>query len=82
MKAKVMVVDDTDGVRELIGTVLQRAGYEPVLKANAAQLLASFTEAQPDVEAIADRLQSVTDRALKKKGARVLLAQVALRVTR
>jgi flagellar basal body-associated protein FliL len=40
------------------------------------------TEAQPDVEAIADRLQSVTDRALKKKGARVLLAQVALRVTR
>jgi flagellar basal body-associated protein FliL len=40
------------------------------------------TDAQPDVEAIADRLQSVTDRALKKKGARVLLAQVALRVTR
>jgi flagellar basal body-associated protein FliL len=39
------------------------------------------TDAQPDVDAIADRLQSVTDRALKKKGARVLLAQVALRVT-
>jgi DNA-binding NtrC family response regulator len=49
MKAKVMVVDDTDGVRDLIGTVLQRNGYEPVLKANAAQLLASFAEAQPDV---------------------------------
>ena len=32
--------------------------------------------------AIADRLQGITDRALKKKGARVLLAQVALRVTR
>jgi flagellar basal body-associated protein FliL len=39
------------------------------------------TDAQPDVDAIADRLQSVTDHALKKKGARVLLAQVALRVT-
>src|SRR5580700_6566722 len=49
MKAKVMVVEDTEGVRDLIGTVLQRNGYEPVLKANAAQLLASFTEAQPDV---------------------------------
>jgi len=49
MKAKVMVVDDTEGVRELIGTILQRNGYEPVLKANAAQLLASFTEPQPDV---------------------------------
>jgi flagellar basal body-associated protein FliL len=40
------------------------------------------TDAQPDVGMIADRLQGVTDRALKKKGARVLLAQVALRVTR
>jgi len=36
---------------------------------------------QPDVTTIADRLQAVTDRALGKKGARVLLAQVALRVT-
>jgi PleD family two-component response regulator len=47
MKAKVMVVDDTEGVRELIGTILQRNGYEPVPKANAAQLLASFTEPSP-----------------------------------
>jgi len=37
---------------------------------------------QPDVSVIADRLQRVTDRALKKKGARVLLAQVAMRITR
>src|SRR5580658_8940263 len=49
MKAKIMVVDDTEGVRDLIGTILQRSGYEPMLKANAAQLLASFTEPQPDV---------------------------------
>lgn len=39
------------------------------------------SSAQPDVGVIAGRLQSVTDRALGKKGARVLLAQVALRVT-
>jgi len=37
--------------------------------------------AQPDVEAIAERLQSITDHALGKKGAKVLLSQVALRVT-
>src|SRR5665213_3355017 len=49
MKAKIMVVDDTEGVRDLIGTILQRQGYEPIPKASAAQLLASFTEAQPDV---------------------------------
>jgi hypothetical protein len=38
------------------------------------------TDAQPDVGAIAERLQAVTDRALKQKGAMILLAQVALRV--
>ncbi|HEY2069425.1 MAG TPA: hypothetical protein VGG48_07715 [Rhizomicrobium sp.] len=37
---------------------------------------------QPDVNEIAQRLQRVTDRALHKTGARVLLAQVAIRVTR
>jgi hypothetical protein len=38
------------------------------------------SDAQPDVATIAGRLQSVTDRALGKKGAKILLAQVALRV--
>jgi flagellar basal body-associated protein FliL len=60
----------------------------PVLRDAYLRNLMAFTanavriDAQPDVAAIAGRLQDVTDRALKKKGARVLLAQVALRVTR
>jgi flagellar basal body-associated protein FliL len=60
----------------------------PVLRDAYLRNLMTFTtsavrtDAQPDVEIIADRLQGVTDRALKKKGAKVLLAQVALRVTR
>lgn len=37
---------------------------------------------QPDVTMIADRLQGVTDRALGRKGAKVLLAQVAMRITK
>jgi hypothetical protein len=37
---------------------------------------------QPDVVDIGERLQRVTDRALHRRGAKVLLAQVALRVTR
>ena len=37
---------------------------------------------QPDVEAIGDRLQGVTDRVLRRKGARLLFAQVAMRVTK
>lgn len=38
------------------------------------------TDSQPDVDIIAARLQAVTDRALKRKGATVLLSQVAIRV--
>jgi hypothetical protein len=59
----------------------------PVLRDAYVRNLMAFTsssvrtDAQPDVAMIADRLQGVTDRALKKKGAKVLLAQVALRVT-
>jgi flagellar basal body-associated protein FliL len=59
----------------------------PVLRDAYVRNLMTFTasavrtDAQPDVGMIADRLQEVTDRALKKKGAKVLLAQVALRVT-
>jgi flagellar basal body-associated protein FliL len=38
--------------------------------------------AQPDVEQIADRLQRVTDRVLHQKGAKVLLAQMAMRMNK
>ena len=60
----------------------------PVLRDAYLRNLMAFTatavrtDVQPDVGIIADRLQGVTDRALKKKGARILLAQVALRVTK
>ena len=59
----------------------------PVLRDAYIRNLMTFTanvvrtDSQPDVNLIADRLQAVTDRALKKKGAKVLLAQVAIRVT-
>lgn len=59
----------------------------PVLRDAYVRNLMAFAattvrlDEQPDVEVIAQRLQGVTDRALKKKGARILLAQIALRVT-
>ena len=49
MKEKIMIVDDTEGVRDLVGIILERAGYEPLPKATAAELLASFNEAAPAV---------------------------------
>lgn len=49
MKAKIMVVDDTAEVRELIAAILQRAGYEPLPKATAAELRESFAGPQPDI---------------------------------
>jgi flagellar basal body-associated protein FliL len=59
----------------------------PVLRDAYIRNLMTFTanvvrtDTQPDVGMIADRLQAVTDRSLGKKGAKVLLAQVAIRVT-
>jgi flagellar basal body-associated protein FliL len=59
----------------------------PVLRDAYIRNLMTFTanvvrtDAQPDVGMIADRLQAVTNRALGKPGAKVLLAQVAIRVT-
>ena len=56
----------------------------PVLRDAYVRNLMAFTanavraDEQPDVSMIADRLQAVTDRALKRKGAKVLLAQVAI----
>ncbi len=37
---------------------------------------------QPDVSEITARLQRLTDRMMRKKGAQVLLTQVAIRITR
>ncbi len=61
---------------------------QPVLRDAYVRALLSFTSTavrpwqQPDVETISARLQRLTDHALKKKGARVLLAQVAMRISR
>jgi flagellar basal body-associated protein FliL len=58
----------------------------PVLRDAYLRNLMAFTansvrpDAQPDVALIAERLQAVTDRAVKRKGARVLLAQVAIQI--
>ena len=59
----------------------------PVLRDAYVRNLMSFaatqvrTNTQPDVTVIANRLQGVTDRALGRRGAKLLLAQVAMRLT-
>ncbi len=60
----------------------------PVLRDAYLRNLMSFSstavrsDQQPDVTVIADRLQGVTDRVLGRKGGKVLLAQVAIRITK
>jgi DNA-binding NtrC family response regulator len=49
MIPKVMVVDDTEGIRDLLRSILEREGYEVLLKASAAELTAAFTHAPPDI---------------------------------
>lgn len=58
----------------------------PRLRDAYVRALMSFTATnvrswrQPDVVAVADRLQRVTDRVLAKKGAKILLGQVAIQL--
>jgi hypothetical protein len=60
----------------------------PVLRDDYLRSLMTYTTTsvrpwcQPDVNEIAARLQRVTDRALKKQGALVLLGDVQIRITR
>jgi flagellar basal body-associated protein FliL len=60
----------------------------PQMRDAYVRALLSFTATsvrswrQPDVVEIADRLQRVTDRMLKRQGARILLAQVAMRLNK
>jgi hypothetical protein len=60
----------------------------PVLRDAFVRSLMSFSttfvrpDRQPDVTAIADRLQRATDRVLGRKGATLLLAQVAIRISK
>lgn len=60
----------------------------PVLRDAFVRNLMNFgttavrAEHQPDVFEIANRLQGVTDRALGRKGAKLLLAQIAMRVSK
>ncbi|MGC9953940.1 MAG: hypothetical protein ABSD21_06655 [Rhizomicrobium sp.] len=60
----------------------------PVLRDVYVRSLMAFTATsvrpwrQPDVGEIADRLQRATDRTLGRRGARILLAQVAMRLTK
>jgi flagellar basal body-associated protein FliL len=60
------------------GMPVLRDAYVRNMMAYAATAVRSWR--QPDVSEIASRLQGVTDRALGRKGARVLLAQVAMRL--
>ena len=59
----------------------------PVLRDAFVRSIMAFTwthvrvAEQPDVVAIADRLQRIADRELHSKGARVLLAEVACHIT-
>ncbi len=49
MKSKVMLVDDHEGIRNLVGNILSINGFEPMLKATAAELIESLAGPQPDV---------------------------------
>ena len=49
MSQKILVVDDDDALREMVGLVLSGAGYEPAFAADGISAISAFTESQPDL---------------------------------
>ena len=47
--AKVLVIDDEEGIRDLLDTLLSRKGYEVVLSSNGQRGLELFHRERPDV---------------------------------
>jgi two-component system response regulator MtrA len=46
---KILVVDDDDALREMVGLVLSGAGYEPVFAADGLTAIDVFNESHPDL---------------------------------
>jgi two-component system response regulator MtrA len=46
---KILVVDDDDALREMVGLVLSGAGYEPVFAADGISAVEIFQSTQPDL---------------------------------
>ncbi|MEZ7857026.1 MAG: response regulator, partial [Aquiluna sp.] len=46
---KVLVVDDDDALREMVGLVLAGAGYEPVFAADGISAVEIFKDRNPDL---------------------------------
>ena len=47
--AKILVIDDEQGIRDLLDTLLRRKGYDVILSANGQKGLDLFRREQPDV---------------------------------
>ena len=47
--AKILVIDDEQGIRDLLDTLLRRKGYDVILSANGQKGLEIFRREQPDV---------------------------------
>jgi two-component system, OmpR family, response regulator MtrA len=46
---KILVVDDDDALREMVGLVLSGAGYEPLFAADGLAAITAFSEHAPDL---------------------------------
>ncbi|MEN9872646.1 MAG: hypothetical protein RL450_581 [Actinomycetota bacterium] len=49
MSHKILVVDDDDALREMVGLVLAGAGYEPVFAADGLSAIDIFNQSNPDL---------------------------------
>jgi len=67
MPKKIMIVDDEVGVRMLVGMILERAGYDVLRAANAAEALDFVTRIVPDLFIVDQMMPGLTGLELCAK---------------
>ena len=70
MSAKVLVVDDSRAIRQLVGTALLQAGYQVLEAANGEQALGIFEKQCAGIDLV------LTDMVMPKMGGRELAERV------
>ncbi|MEQ8674917.1 MAG: response regulator [Aggregatilineales bacterium] len=61
MALKVLVVDDQPGIVQVLGIILQRAGYEPLFAINGREALEIINRERPHVVILDDMLPGEPD---------------------
>lgn len=65
--ATILVIDDEPGIRQLLGVLLERKGYDVILASSGTEGLATFRKADPDAVVVDLKMPGVNGLEVLKE---------------